>query len=114
MEAAHNMMSYRVQLTAYIWNEDRTAYIRGEKEITLPFPPTLGTKLQFDEMTDALEIKEVAYRMEDGTFSCKVEPDCVCKFELAEGIEELADLLDSVRDLRNAEWAGLDRVWRGS
>jgi len=106
-------MSYRADVTAYIWNEHRTAYIRGNSELDLPFVPVAGMKLQFRDMSDVLQLVEVVWRVENQDFFCKAEPDCVCVFELDEPIEELAELLDPVRDLRRLGWSGLDRVWRG-
>ncbi|WP_372724807.1 hypothetical protein, partial [Immundisolibacter sp.] len=70
-------MNHKVKLWVNIWNETRTAYLRGETEISLPFIPTLGIKLRFEGVSDTLVINEIVWSMQENFFECLVEPDCI-------------------------------------
>jgi hypothetical protein len=107
-------MNFRVRLTVKIWNEKRTAYFRGQSETSLPFVPIIGMKLCLKGVSDRLVLTEVVWLLEEEVFECRVEPDCVCVFDLDEDVKELTRILDPLQDLTKAGWSGLDRIWRGA
>lgn len=104
-------MQYKVCLILWVYNFDKSHHLRGELEVTLPFVPQESMCIQYKDM-EPLEIKQVTWHSDSGFFTCDVEPKGTYEFDLNSDVEDLAKMLDVLRDAKKYGWSGLDKVYR--
>ena len=95
-------MEYKVKFSLIIWNEKRTIFTGGAKELLLPFAPFVGLRLQ--EGIQNYPIASVSWSHDEQCFYCRIE---VHEEEMDDGYD--LDMKFLIETAKECGWVGFEQ-----